>query len=72
MVVLPFLEMRTCSVTATGFGDTSHFVQLQVATGSDLGSQLVFDNLDTATYRAFKLYFALLPNGTARRLLLLS
>ena len=55
----------TCSGTATGFGDTSHFVQLQVATGSDLGSQLVFDNLDTATYRAFKLYFALLPNGTA-------
>ena len=55
----------TCSGTATGFGDTSHFVQLQVATGSNLGSQLVFDNLDTATYRAFKLYFALLPNGTA-------
>jgi hypothetical protein len=52
----------TCSGTATGFSD---YVKLQVATGSDLGSQLVFDNLDTATYRAFKLYFALLPNSTA-------
>ena len=52
----------TCSGTATGFSD---YVKLQVATGSDLGSQLVFDNLDTATYRAFRLHFALLPNSTA-------
>tara|TARA_Y100000996_G_scaffold382750_1_gene338197 strand:+ start:12375 stop:13148 length:774 start_codon:yes stop_codon:yes gene_type:complete len=46
-------------------GISSDFVKLQEATGSNLGSQLIFDNLDTATYRSFRLYFALLPNGTA-------
>ena len=56
--------------TATGqleFADpgASDFVKLQAATGSDLGGFLIFDNLDTATYRAFKLYFALLPDSSA-------
>ena len=46
-------------------GVSSDFVKLQEATGTNLGSQLIFDNLDTATYRAFKLHFALLPNSSA-------
>ena len=45
-----------------GFGN---FVKLSEATGTDLGGALIFDNLDTATYRAFKLYFAVLPDSTA-------
>ena len=45
--------------------DTNDFVKLQSATGTNLGSALIFDNLDTATYRSFRLTFALLPNGTA-------
>jgi len=44
---------------------TSDFVKLQSAAGSDLGAALVFDNLDTATYRAFKLYFAMKPDTAA-------
>ena len=45
-----------------GFGN---FVKLSEATGTDLGGALIFDNLDTATYRAFKLYFAVLPDSSA-------
>ena len=55
-------------VATAGFertGGFGNFVKLQEATGSDLGASLIFDNLDTSTYRAFKLYFALLPNSTA-------
>ena len=44
---------------------SSDFVKLSGATGTNLNSALIFDNLDTATYRAFKLYFAVLPNSTA-------
>tara|TARA_Y100001938_G_scaffold149119_1_gene234928 strand:+ start:759 stop:1517 length:759 start_codon:yes stop_codon:yes gene_type:complete len=54
------LSFATVTVT-----DTNDFVKLQSATGSDLGSALIFDNLDTATYRSFRLTFALLPNGAA-------
>ena len=53
----------TSIATATGLG--SDVVKLQSQTGTDLGAALIFDNLDTATYRSFKLYFALLPNGAA-------
>ena len=55
-------------VATAGFersGGFGNFVKLSEATGSDLGASLIFDNLDTSTYRAFKLYFALLPNSTA-------
>ena len=57
--------LATAGFERSGGFPSGDFVKLQEATGTDLGSQLVFDNLDTATYRAFKLYFALLPNGTA-------
>jgi len=46
-------------------GIASDFVKLQSATGADLAGGLIFDNLDTATYRAFELYFALLPDSSA-------
>ena len=54
-------------VATAGFektGGFGNFVKLQEATGSDLGASLIFDNLDTATYRAFKLYFAILPDSS--------
>ena len=55
-------------VATAGFersGGFGNFVKLSEATGTDLGGALIFDNLDTATYRAFKLYFAVLPDSTA-------
>lgn len=52
----------TSIATATGLGN---IVKLQSQTGTDLGAALIFDDLDTTTYRSFKLTFALLPNGSA-------
>ena len=59
--------MSTLKVNQIYEADGSQFrfntdvVLLQSQTGSDLGGALIFDNLDTATYRSFRLYFALLP-----------
>ena len=57
--------LATAGFSRSGGFPSGDFVKLQEATGSDLGAALIFDNLDTSTYRAFKLYFALLPNSTA-------
>jgi len=59
--------MSTLKVNQIYEADGSQFrfntdiVLIQSQTGSDLGGALIFDNLDTTTYRSFKLYCALLP-----------
>ena len=57
--------LATAGFERSGGFPSGDFVKLQEATGTDLGGALIFDNLDTATYRAFKLYFAVLPDSTA-------
>tara|TARA_R100000458_G_C8259241_1_gene234905 strand:+ start:508 stop:1239 length:732 start_codon:yes stop_codon:yes gene_type:complete len=42
-----------CNGTSTGFGDRSDFVKLAVATGAGGTGDLIFDNLDVATYKTF-------------------
>tara|TARA_Y100000401_G_scaffold113558_1_gene114378 strand:- start:26 stop:655 length:630 start_codon:yes stop_codon:yes gene_type:complete len=59
--------MSTLKVNQIYEADGSKFrfntdiVHIQSQTGADLGGALIFDNLDTATYRSFILYFAMVP-----------
>ena len=46
------------------FRFNTDIVHIQSQTGSDLGGALIFDNLDTATYRSFILYFAMVPESS--------
>jgi hypothetical protein len=49
------------NVDGSAFRANTDVVKLQAATGADLGGALIFDDLDTATYRSFMLYFAMVP-----------
>ena len=54
----------TCSGTATGFADVD-YVKLQRGTNAGGAGDLIFDNLDVATYKIFEFYAAFVPENDA-------
>ena len=43
--------------------DTNDYVKLQRATNGGVASELIFDNLDVATYKFFELFLAFVPSN---------